>query len=187
LESNVSLFVRALAIKNRANAFFGQVARIPNLASRQYRPSIGLGITAATLITSKRACIAMEPTGAKGLARLCIALIPRNMASPAARTVGQSNTVRTGLFDTVNHPASRVLELEFQHLSNIRLLSSGWWLARVLKSNHCIYMYYSRYIAFAQCCMDLWLAVILNCCSLSLFCIIYILMVGVVSKILATR
>jgi hypothetical protein len=38
LESNVSLFVRALAIKNGTNAVFLQVARIPNLASRQYRP-----------------------------------------------------------------------------------------------------------------------------------------------------
>jgi hypothetical protein len=65
--------------------------------------------------------MAMKPTGANGLASLCIALLARKIASPAARTVEQSNTVRTGLFDTVKPPASRVLELEFQHLSNIRL------------------------------------------------------------------
>jgi hypothetical protein len=71
----------ALAIKNRANAFFWQVARIPNLASRQYRPRNH----GRHLISSERACIAMEPTGAKGLASLfIIALLPQKIASPAA-------------------------------------------------------------------------------------------------------
>jgi hypothetical protein len=95
---------------------FLQVARIPNLASRQYRPR-----NHGRHLKFFRACLhrhgADRGQRAGQSMYSAIALLPPKIASPAARTVGQSNTVRTGLFDTIKHP----LELEFQHLSNIRL------------------------------------------------------------------
>jgi hypothetical protein len=99
--------------------FILQVARTPNLASRQYRPR-----NHGRHLNFVRACLHRHGADrGQRAGQSMYSAPPPKIASPAARTVGQSNTVHRiiGLFDTVKYPANRVLELEFQNLSNISI------------------------------------------------------------------